>query len=108
MIEIILQDVQFALHTARKSPGFILAAAAILALGIGANTAMFSIVSGVLLRPLPYADPDRLVLLNQTDPRFGSVPGAIFRDDLDQWRARSTTLAEIGTYGNTSRNLVDV
>jgi predicted permease len=108
MRESILQDIQFAWRTARKSPGFVLAAAGILALGIGANTAMFSIVSGVLLRPLPYAHPDRLVQLNETDPRFGSVPGAIFRADLDQWRARSTTLLEIATFGNTSRSLLDL
>src|SRR5437016_12874056 len=95
-----LRDVQFALRTAR--PGFVLAATGTLALGIGANTAIFSIVSGVLLRPLPFSHPDRLVQLNQFSERFGAGP--VSYRDLEDWRTGVPAFEAIVAYGNTSRN----
>jgi putative ABC transport system permease protein len=70
----LLQDLWYALRQLRKSPGFTTIAIATLALGMGANTAIFSIFSATLLRPLPYKDPDRLVILGSTIPRW-DTPG---------------------------------
>jgi hypothetical protein len=83
LLESISADVRFALRTLRRSPAYTLVAVATLALGIGANTAIFSVVSGVVLRPLPYPDADRLMYLASTVN--GSLAGVSVTDFMD-WR----------------------
>src|SRR5215468_1149163 len=62
----LLDDLRHALRMFATSPGFVVVTSVTLALGIGANTAVFSVIDAVLLRPLPYADPDRIVVINET------------------------------------------
>ena len=70
-----LQHVVFGLRLIRKSPIFYLVVILVLALGIGANTAVFSVVDAVLLRKLPYRDPDRLVMVWEKNPTLGAMVG---------------------------------
>ena len=72
-----LNDLRYALRTLRRSPAFAISAILALALGVGANTAVFAVVYAVLLKPLPYAEPERLVRLFEQNPTQGIERGAV-------------------------------
>jgi predicted permease len=91
-------DVRYALRALRRNPAFTAVALLTLALGIGANAAMFSIVNGILLRPLPYPDADALVLLHHSNPRTGEPLGRVSFEDLEDWRSRSRSLASAAAF----------
>ncbi|HMZ22959.1 MAG TPA: ABC transporter permease, partial [Blastocatellia bacterium] len=92
------QDLRFGARVLAKQPGFTLIAVLTLALGIGANSTLFSFFNGVLLRPLPYRQPERLVLLDEiAAKRGGAALGVSYPDYLD-WRAQSSVFSDIGSY----------
>ncbi len=95
MFQTLGQDLRYALRTLRQSPGFTLVAILTLALGIGANTTIFSVINAVLLRPLPYSHPDRLVLLAEHWPAFPilSVSYENYKDFRDQSTSYETVAA---------------
>src|SRR5215510_12835489 len=91
-----LQDLRFGMRMLRKSPGFTLVAVITLALGIGANTAIFSVVNAVLLRSLPYREPDRLVLLSQY--RAGAEMDGANGETYMEWRDQAKAFEQIAPY----------
>lgn len=94
-LDTVLQDVRYGLRTLRRSPGFAAAAVLTLALGIGANTAIFSVVHGVLLQSLPYGGGERLVRLSQSAPGAGADDAGFSPKEVNDYRAFNRTLSGI-------------
>ena len=101
-MENLLQDIRYGIRTLAKNPGFTAVAVLTLALGIGANTAIFSVVENLLLRPLPYPRPDRLVEIANSYPpqlpKVGLSPG-----DYADWRRQNASFSEMGTYAKITQ-----
>jgi putative ABC transport system permease protein len=98
LLETLLQDLRFGARLLRKSPGFTVVAVLTLALGIGANTAIFSLVNGVLLRPLPYRNPNRLTMIWEKS-RDGSPENVGYATYLD-WKSQNKSFEEIAIYSS--------
>jgi predicted permease len=92
------RDVQYALRRLKASPGFAVAAILTLALGIGANTAIFSIVNSVLFRPLPFPDPERLYAVYSANRTADALQAPVSAVDLDDWRAQRQQIEDLGGY----------
>jgi putative ABC transport system permease protein len=101
-----IQDLKFAIRMLRKAPGFAAIAILTLALGIGANTAIFSVVNAVLLRPLPFKDASELALLRETSQNVGDV-SVSYPDFLD-WRQQSRAFSAVAAVHNVGFNLSGV
>jgi putative ABC transport system permease protein len=104
-IEILWQDVRYALRTLRKSPVFTGVAVFALALGIGANTAIFSVVNAVVLKPLPYRDPGRLVLLWGNVRRMKVERRGTSYPDFADWRSQSKSFDGMAVYNPVGSTL---
>lgn len=102
MLETLAKDLKHALRLFRKSPGFTFAAVAALALGIGANTAIFSVVDAVLLKPLPFPAPERMVLLGVHAPQGRNLGGAPAK--FEYWRKQTSVLADVAAFTTGSVN----
>ena len=105
-METFLKDLKHSLRMFAQSPGFTVTAVAALAIGIGANTAIFSIINTVLLRPMPYQDPDRLVIFTLTSPG-GSGPGASVTK-FNVWREQTSVFQDVSAVAQGTMNLVGV
>jgi predicted permease len=103
-LEILRQDAGYAARSLRRTPGFATTAVLVVALGVGANTAVFSIADFMLVRPLPFANPDRLVKIWEGSPAMGrnEVSPADYRD----WRALTTSFSDMAALTLRSSNLV--
>jgi putative ABC transport system permease protein len=94
----LLQDVRYGIRQLRRSPGFTVVASLTLALGIGANTAIFSLVNGVFLRPLAYKDPGRLVFVAATNRIQGAKVNVTSYPDFADWRAQNHVFSGLAAY----------
>ena len=104
-METLRQDLVYALRNLRKGPGYAAVTVLTLALGIGANTAIFSVVNGVLLKPLPYPDPERLVLITSQFPALGFDQFWISAPEFIEFRDRNQTFETVGAYRAGAVNL---
>jgi putative ABC transport system permease protein len=108
-IETTLQDARYGLRQLRRSPAFTAVAAITLALGIGANTLIFSVVNAAILHPLPFRDANRLVTQWATSPTIGySGPGSFTDQDYVEWRDQNRVFSTIGAFRGQPSNLTGV
>jgi predicted permease len=104
---VLLQDLRYAVRTLLANPGFTITAILCLSLGIGLNSAIFSVVDGILLQPFPFPDPDRLVVLNSTNQRAGVNRSALSWLDYRDLRDANTTLSSLAAFTGRTLTISD-
>jgi putative ABC transport system permease protein len=100
-MDALLQDIRYAIRTLVRTPGFAVVAVAALALGIGANTAIFTIVNAALIEPLPFKDPDRLVLVWESSARRPGRSNVVGPANYLRWRERATVFEDLSGFADT-------
>jgi predicted permease len=105
-LENLLRDIRYAGRTLLRSPGYTLMAVLTLGLGIGANTAIFTVINGVLLRPLPYANPNQIVHLQQTATRVGADPVGFSVQEVQDYRDQSRSFSDLAEYHSMTFTLL--
>src|SRR5436853_3933950 len=106
-MESLLQDVRYAVRMLRKRPGFSLVVIFTLALGIGANTAIFSVVNAVLLKPLPYREPEKLVVLWAKNEKLSLTQQPISYPNIVDWKAQNQVFEHLAAIRVESFSLTD-
>src|SRR5437867_4700624 len=104
-MDTIWQDVRYGLRSLAQAPGFTAVAAIALALGIGANSAIFSVVDAILIKPLPYKDPHRLVMVWETNPHRGRAKNVISPGNFLDWQSQNTVFEQMAALYETRLNL---
>lgn len=104
-MQTLLQDARYGFRVLRKSPGFTLIAVLTLALGIGATTAVFSVVDTILLHPLPYRNPDELVLVTESLPAMASDEIGVAAGEFQDYRDRNRSFSQVASFESDSFNL---
>lgn len=107
-MEAFLQDVKYGIRMLLKNPGFTAIAILTLALGIGANTAIFSVINAEILRPLPFRDPGKLVRVATSNVRLHTTNGAISYPDFADWRAQNRVFQDMAAYTDASFALTGI
>jgi putative ABC transport system permease protein len=98
LLEKTLRDIRYACRTPLRSPRYTLMAIVTLGLGIGANTAIFTVINGVLLRPPPHSNPDQIVGLEQTASRIGFDPIGFSVQEVEDYREQSRSFSDLAEY----------
>ena len=101
-LQLLRRDAQYALRLLAHSPGFAIVAVLTVALGIGTNAAVFGLADGVLFRPLPFREPDRLALIQTRAPSTGRIYNAVGRIDVEHIRTHRGAIADIALAGNAA------
>jgi putative ABC transport system permease protein len=100
-MENLIKDIRYGVRSFLKRPGFLVIAVSTLALGIGATTAMFTVVNSVLLRPLQFPEPQQVILLEGVNPRLGIKQSNMSMPDIDDWKKQSQSFEQIAGYIST-------
>src|SRR2546426_1583277 len=106
-MESLINDIRYGVRNLLKQPGFTVVAVITLALGMGVNTAIFSLVHAVLLRPLPFPDSDRLVVVKDQNGKTGETFPAVSPADFFDWKNQSQSFSNAAAYSGWSITLLE-